>query len=61
MSGVGEALKREIAGLWEQDTNIIKLVNLTEQWKLFRQAKQGVDDKLAAIQEVEEMLSKVTC
>lgn len=61
-SGIGDqAICGKVDTVWEQDTNIIKLVNLTEQWKLFRQAKQGVDDKLAAIKEVEEMFSKITC
>ena len=58
--GIGDrAITGEVDTVWEQDDDVIKLVNLAWRWKEFRAAKRAVDDKLAAVQQMELMLAEV--
>ncbi len=58
--GIGDrAISGEIDTVWEQDDDVIKLVNLAWRWKEFRAAKRALDDKLAAVRQMELMLSGV--
>lgn len=56
--GIGDlAISGEVDTVWEQDNDVIKLVNLAWRFKEFRAAKRAVDDKLAAVRQMELMLS----
>lgn len=48
--GIGDrAVTTDVDTVWEQDKDVIKLVNLAWRWKEFRAAKRALDDKLAAV------------
>lgn len=56
--GIGDrAISGDVDTVWEQDKDVIKLVNLACRWKAFRAAKRAVDDQLAAVRQMELMLS----
>ena len=56
--GIGDrAMCGDVDTVWEQDKDVIKLINLAWRWKEFRGAKRAVDDKLAAVRQMELMLS----
>lgn len=58
--GIGDlAISGEVDTVWEQDNQVIKLVNLAWRWKEFRAAKRAVDDKLAAVRQMQLMLAEV--
>lgn len=48
--GIGDrAVTADVDTVWEQDKDVIKLVNLAWRWKEFRAAKRALDDKLSAV------------
>ena len=48
--GIGDlAVTGNVETDWEQDKDVIKLVNLAWRWKEFGAAKRALDDKLAAV------------
>ena len=56
--GIGDrAMSGDVDTVWEQDNDVITLVNLSWRWKKFRAAKRALDDKLAAVLQLELMLS----
>ena len=56
--GIGDrAMSGDVDTVWEQDNDIIKLVNLAWRWKKFRAAKRALDDKLAAILQTDLLLA----
>lgn len=56
--GFGDrAMSGDVDTVWEQDNDVITLVNLSWRWKKFRAAKRALDDKLAAVRQMELMLS----
>ena len=58
--GIGDrAITGEVDTVWEQNDDVIKLVNLAWRWKEFRAAKRAVDDKLAAVRQMQLMLAEV--
>ncbi|MEP5153712.1 hypothetical protein [Planktotalea sp.] len=58
--GIGDrAVTGNVDTDWEQDKNVIKLVNLAWRWKEFRAAKRTLDDKLAAVRQMDVILSGV--
>ena len=58
--GIGDrAMTADIDTVWEQDKDVVKLVNLAWRWKEFRTAKRALDDKLAAVQHAGLLLAGV--
>ncbi|GAA3874343.1 hypothetical protein [Celeribacter arenosi] len=58
--GIGDrAVTGNVDTDWEQDKDVIKLVNLAWRWKEFGAAKRTLDDKLAAVRQMDVMLSGV--
>ena len=58
--GIGDrAMSGDVDTVWEQDNDIIKLVNLAWRWKKFRAAKRALDDKLAAVRQADFLLAGV--
>ena len=58
--GIGDrAMSGDVDTVWEQDKDIIKLVNLAWRWKEFRAAKRALDDKLAAVRQADFLLAGV--
>lgn len=59
--GIGDrAISGDVDTVWEQNNDVIKLVNLAWRWKEFRAAKRAVDDKLAAVRQTDLMFASVT-
>lgn len=55
--GIGDrAITGEVDTVWEQDKDVIKLVNLAWRWKEFRAARRALEDKLAAARWIEVLL-----
>lgn len=56
--GIGDrAVNGDVDTVWEQDKDVIKLVNLAWRWKEFRAAKRALEDKLAAARWIELLLN----
>ena len=56
--GIGDrAVTGNVDTDWEQDKDIIKMVNLAWRWKEFGAAKRALEDELAAVRQMDVMLS----
>jgi hypothetical protein len=58
--GIGDrAMGGDVDTVWEQDKDVVRLVNLAWSWKEFRGAKRALDDKLAAVRHADLLLAGV--
>lgn len=56
--GIGDrAVTEDVDTAWEQNKDVIKLINLAWRWKEFRAAKRALDDKLAVVRWVGLLLT----